>query len=152
MKFRYRRYKARSSSALRGAIVARPEIPVIVIGPSGNRSLLALVDTGADLTMLPRSVAGLVGAPVDDTIRWPVGGFAGEVVEASPGDVELEISDGLSFHRWRATVAFVDYPAGAEESTILGHAGFLDFFRVLFDGPAGELEILSTPAFGGTSG
>ena len=118
-----------------------------VIGPPGTASVLALVDTGADVTLLPRSIAGRIGATVEDTVRWPVGGFGGQVIEASPGDVELGITwDGSSI-RWKATIAFVDYPAGAEESSILGHAGFLDFFRVIFDSPAKELEIQLTPDF-----
>ena len=112
-----------------------------VVGLTGTYSVLALVDSGADVTLLPRSVASSIGAAVDDTIRWPVGGFGGQVIDASPGDVDLEITwDGSSI-RWNATIAFVNYPAGAEEVSILGHAGFFDFFRVLFDGPAKELEI-----------
>jgi hypothetical protein len=114
---------------------------VDVVGLTGTYSVLALVDSGADVTLLPRSVASSIGAAIDDTIRWPVGGFGGQVIDASPGDVDLEITwDGSSI-RWKATVAFVNYPAGAEEVSILGRAGFFDFFLVLFDGPANELEI-----------
>jgi hypothetical protein len=114
---------------------------VDVVGLTGTYSVLALVDSGADVTLLPRSVASSIGAAVDDTIRWPVGGFGGQVIDASPGNVDLEITRDGSTIRWNATIAFVNYPAGAEEVSILGHAGFFDFFRVLFDGPAKELEI-----------
>jgi hypothetical protein len=52
--------------------------------------------------------------------------------------------------RWKATIAFVNYPTEAEESSILGHAGFFDFFRVIFDGPSKELEVHPTVTFSGT--
>jgi hypothetical protein len=89
---------------------------------------------------------------VDDTLRWPLGGIAGQVIEASPGDVELEISSNGSFCRWSTTIAFVNYPSGSKATTILGHSGFLDFFRVTFDGSARELEVQVTPAFRGIIG
>jgi hypothetical protein len=141
VRFPYRRYRARHSTAFHSGIVTRPEIPVDVVGTTGTASVLALADSGADLTLLPRSIALRIGAVIDDTDRWPVGGFGGQVIDASPGDVNLEITWGGSSIRWKATIAFVNYPAGAEEVSILGHAGFFDFFRVQFDGPAKELEI-----------
>jgi Aspartyl protease len=151
MRFRYQRYRMKSSVSP-GRIVARPEISVKVIGPAGAVTLDALVDTGSDLTLVPRWVATQIGATVDDTRRSPLAGIAGHVIEGSPGDVDLEISSNGSFYRLPTTVMFVNYPAGSKATTILGHSGFLDFFRVTFDGPAGELEIEVTPAFGGTVG
>lgn len=145
MKFPYRQYRTRLAPTVTGGLVVRPEISVKVVGPVDEVSTDALTDTGADMTLFPRSIARRIGVAVDDSVRWPMGGVAGSVFEASPGDVELEISDGTSSHRWKATVAFVDYPDGVERLAILGHAGFFDHFRVTFDGPARELEILPGP-------
>ena len=149
MKFRYRRYRTGLAPALTGGTVARPEIPLRIIGPSGTIKVDALADTGADMTLFPRSFAARIGVPVDESIRWPMGGIAGQVVEASPGEVDLEVADEATSHRWRATVAFVDYPPGAHESVILGHSGFLNHFRVIFDGPGRELEIRTTSTLDG---
>jgi hypothetical protein len=151
MRFRYQRYRTKSP-VLPGGIVTRPEISVKVICPAGSVKLDALVDTGSDLTLLPRWVAGQIGVAVDDTMRWPVGGIAGQTLEASPGDLELEIASDGSSYRLATTVAFVNYPAGSKAMVILGHSGFLDYFRVTFDGPAMELEIEVPPALGGTQG
>jgi predicted aspartyl protease len=148
MRFRYQRYRMKSP-ALPGVIINRPEISVKVNGPAGVVTLDAVVDTGSDLTLIPRWVAGQIGATVDDTRRWPLGGIAGQVIEASPGDVELEISSDGTFFRWTTAVVFVKYPAGSKATTILGHSGFLDFFRVTFDGSARELEVEVTSAFSG---
>ena len=150
MRFGYQRYRTKSP-VLTGGIVTRPEIPVKVIGPSGAVKVEALVDTGSDLTLMPRWVAEQIGVTVDDGVRWPLGGIAGQVLAASPGVVELEITSSGSTCRWTATVAFVNDPAGSKSTVILGHSGFLDNFLVTFDGPAKELEIQVTPAFGGTS-
>jgi len=151
MRFRYQRYRMKSTLSP-GGIVARPEISVKVMGPTGSVKLDALVDTGSDLTLIPLWIAGQIGVTIDNSVRWPLGGIAGQVIEASPGHVDLEISSKGSFFRWTTVVMFVDYPAGSKATTILGHSGFLDFFRVIFDGPAGELEVELTPAFGGTVG
>jgi predicted aspartyl protease len=148
MRFRYQRYRTRLAITLTGGFVARPEIAVKVVGPAGAVKVDALVDTGSDITLFPRSLATLIGAAVDDSVRWSIGGFAGQVIEASPGVVKLEISDGISSHHWRTTVAFVSYPDGAERLAILGHRGFFDHLRVTFDGPAQELEIQPAPDSG----
>jgi predicted aspartyl protease len=149
LKFGYRRYQTRNSTKFHQGIVSRPEILVEIIGPGRVVSVLALVDTGADLTLLPRSIAAKIGATVDDTIRWPVGGFGGQAIDASPGEVDLEFQGGGFAIRWKATIAFVNYPTEAEESSILGHAGFFDFFRVIFDGSAKDLEIHPIHTFPG---
>jgi hypothetical protein len=151
MRFAYQQYHMKSP-AMPGVIINRPEISVKVIGLAGVVTLDAVVDTGSDLTLIPRWVAGQIGATVDDTRRWPLAGLAGHVIEASPGDVELEISSKGSFFRWTTAVVFVNYPAGSKVTTILGHSGFLDFFRATFDGSARELEIEVTPAFNGILG
>lgn len=151
MRFAYQKYRTKSP-VLPGGIVARPEISVKVIGPVGPVTLDALVDTGSDLTIIPLWVASQIGVDVDASPRWPLAGLAGQVAEASPGDVELEITSAGSFFRWTTAVSFVAHPAGSKATAILGHSGFLDFFRVTFDGPAMELEIEATPAFGGILG
>ena len=151
MRSSYQRYRTKSP-VLPGGVVARPEISVRVIGPAGAVTLDALVDTGSDLTILPFWVAGQIGVDVDASPRWPLAGLAGQVVQASPGDVELEIASDGSFFRWSTAVSFVAYPAGSQATAILGHSGFLAFSRVTFDGPAMELEIEATTAFGGVLG
>lgn len=151
MRFPYQQYRMKST-VLPGGIVRRPEISVKLIGPAGAIKVDALVDTGSDLTLMPRWIAGQIGATVDDKARSPLGGITGQVVQVSPGDVELEITSNGSYFRWATAVMFVNYPPGSKATVILGHSGFLDFFRVTFDGSARELEIQITPSFGGVFG
>ncbi len=150
MKFPYRSYQVMPTPTLPGGILSRPEIPLHITGPGGTISVLALVDTGADETLLPRSVGDDVGAIIDDSIRWPLGGIAGQEIHASPGEVELKLMGPDRSYRWTVTVAFVSFPDPADEQAILGHAGFLASFRALFDGESGELEIQPVATFPGT--
>jgi hypothetical protein len=42
-------------------VLLRPEIPIRIYGPAGHADVLALVDTGADNSILPLSVARDLG-------------------------------------------------------------------------------------------
>ena len=46
---------------LSDGVLHRPEVPVSIGGPLGKLSLLALVDTGADESILPFSLARELG-------------------------------------------------------------------------------------------
>jgi len=149
MKFPYWSYQVTPTPTLPGGLLSRPEVPLRVTGPAGTVCVLTLVDSGADETLLPRSIGDAVGAVIDDSVTWPMGGIAGEEVHASPGEVDLELMSLGQSYRWTVTVAFVSFPDPADEAAILGHVGCLMFFRTTFDGEAGELEIQPASAFPG---
>ncbi|MCH7726020.1 MAG: retroviral-like aspartic protease [Planctomycetes bacterium] len=124
--------------------------PLRVIGPSGDAFLWALVDTGADQSVLPRSVADTIGLTLDQSQQSWVIGFGGQQVAIVPAEVDLQLGQaGQTFH-WTATAAVVSFANVADEIVILGHAGCLDFFRTTFDGQGRELELVPTPQFPGT--
>lgn len=86
----------------------------------------ALVDTGADVTLLPRWAIEQLGlSPISDAsvmLAW----FDGSVRAAE--SVELE----ASFHggRFQGRFALIDQPHGIVGRNLLNH------FRLQFDGPA----------------
>jgi hypothetical protein len=43
--------------------------------------------------------------------------------------------------KWATEVCFFDSPDQEEDSLILGHSGFLDFFSATFDGKSGSLSL-----------
>lgn len=108
------------------------------------------MDTGADETLLPRSIGDAIGAMIDDTQTWPVSGLSGQAVPVVLGEVELELTGNGQTFRWTTKLGFVAFADPADEVAILSHAGFLDFFRVVCEGHAHELEVLVTPSFPGT--
>jgi hypothetical protein len=112
----------------------RPEVPVSIVGPAGQMTLTALVDTGSDRTIFPKSVATRLQIATEIDDGPPAKAFGGHDVQLLVGEALLELkSEGESI-TWRSTVWFFDFPAGDDEAVVLGHAGFLDYFTATFDG------------------
>lgn len=149
MKVPYKRYSIEPTAVSASTELFRPMVPLRVIGPTGDAFLWALVDTGADQTVLPRAIAEEIGVSIDDDRGWQVGGFGGQTVNVAPADVTLQLGYAGQSFEWDVTVGFVDFAQPEDEITLLGHVGFLDFFRATFDGLAHELELAPTAAFPG---
>lgn len=123
-------------------LILRPEIPIAVIGPSQSITLLGLVDTGSDNTILPKIVAEQLNIPLQNAHGPEATVFGGNRVRLLAGEVTLQIeADGESL-RWSTPIYFFDFPKHHDETAILGHAGFLDYFTAVFDGKEGTLALL----------
>jgi hypothetical protein len=57
MKFEYSILLAHSAASGDEIVILRPEVPIRLHGPNGRFEFTALVDTGADSSILPRTVA-----------------------------------------------------------------------------------------------
>jgi hypothetical protein len=124
----------------------RPLIPVTIIGPSATRFFpRALLDPGADDTVFPFSLVGLLGVTLrPDTghgLRW-----RGQPFALRFGDVDLELSDGPNVWRWPAVIAFslasIRYP-------ILGICGCVEFFDARFRGADRIVELETNRSYRG---
>jgi hypothetical protein len=120
-----------------------------MIGAGGTIDLWALVDGGSDDTLIPLSAGRKINATIDATQTWKMEGIGGQAVSVVLGDVVLEVTDGKQTFRWPAKVGFVDFADPTDEVVLVGHTGFLDFFRVTYDGPQRTLEIDATAVFPG---
>lgn len=149
MKFLYRLYHTTPSPTVPSGILHRAEVPLRITGATGSITLWALVDGGSDDTLFPLSLAKIIGARTDTTQTWKVEGIGGHGLSIILGEVILELTDGKTTFRWPARIGFVDFPDPHDETALVGHAGFLDLFRVTYDGHLRSLEIEATPAFGG---
>src|SRR3954452_3400620 len=116
MRFPYQSYLVRGIGTTRYAMVHRPVISIRVIGPDGDDNLMGLVDTGADETLLPDYLIGLLGVILASGDQAVIVGIDGGTVLVRYGTVDLELPD----YRWSARVGF-----HASFSTILGHVVFL---------------------------
>jgi hypothetical protein len=141
MKFPYQRYEVEPSATIPDGVLFRPELPIRVIGLTGDAALLVLADTGADETLLPRSVGELIGAEVDEARTWSVAGFGGQEVAVVLAEVELELGSRAKTHRWRTKVGLVDFPNPEDETAVLGHVGFFDHFTAHFNTRRRQLTI-----------
>lgn len=142
MRFEFVAYRVQESATIPGGIVYRPEVTVRLRGPRGELVISALVDTGADETVLPRSLAGLLGVEPDAEQGGFAQGVTGQLMSLAPAIIDIELLGSKESYRWTTLVSFADFPTSDDECVILGHAGALELFIAEFDGErrAGELR------------
>jgi hypothetical protein len=126
----------------------RPLLGVRLTGPADTWICDGLLDTGADDTVFEESLAVLLGIDLSQAERRTLG-IVGrpQPVVCRYAPVELRITDGAQeTYTWSAVVGFVSarlrYP-------LLGHAGFLQFFDVRFEGGVREVELFPNATFPG---
>lgn len=134
MKFPYRPVVVAALDNDDYILLMRPEIPIEIAGASGTMVLSALVDTGADNTILPLSVAVSLQIPVHEAQGTQAKVFGGQQVRLFSGEVDFQLRQGDELLCWSAGVQFFDFADPNEETAVLGHAGFLDYFTATFDG------------------
>jgi hypothetical protein len=131
MKFDYKQYEVQSFPGQSNpGIVFRPVLTLRIIGTKSQVSSRSLVDTGADMTVLPKKIASFVGITILSTNPSTALGAGGEI-EIAYGNVVLELSSGKKSYRWCATVGISSEPW---EEAVLGHVGFLQYFDATFLG------------------
>lgn len=86
----------------------------------------ALIDTGADLTLLPRWAVEQLGLTPQADGSVQLAWFDGSTRSAETVELEASFSGG----RFQGRYALVDQPHGIVGRNLLNH------FRLLFDGPA----------------
>ena len=116
-------------------------VPLVVHGDEDVVLCSALVDTGADNSFLPRSIADVLGLTLVPCLGPAPVAFGGGAVEAYFTDLVLQLGDGIDEVAWPARILVFDVDNPSDEMIILGHTGFLEYFRATFDGQAGVLEL-----------
>ena len=126
----------------------RPLVPVTLLGPTGRRRFFprALLDPGADDTVFPLAIAGLIGVALrpdsGHALRWRGQGYALRF-----GDVSIELSDGVEVWRWSAVIGWSPAPL---RYPILGLAGCLQFMDACFLGESRIAQLEANGSFPGT--
>lgn len=141
MKFDYSAFLSPSPDTGEEVVILRPEVPLRVHGPAGSAIYMALVDTGADNTILPLSIASELGIAVAPAIGPKATAFGGQSIELVFADVELELADEAESIRWFARIYFFGNAKLESETLVVGHQGFLDYFTATFDGEQAMLEL-----------
>jgi predicted aspartyl protease len=141
MKFSYREYVSQFPGTSDFRLILRPVITIRIVGPLADARWDALVDTGADESLLPLSLAGLLGVELDANATSQAAGISGDKLTIHYGEVEFQITDGIETIRWQTVVGFVDFGTVDDEVIVLGHGGCLDYFTALFEGEKAELEL-----------
>jgi len=140
MKWAYRRYSVDRSRICPSGLVYRPLVKLGVHGATGVAFVSALVDTGADHSIFPASIATEVGAELFDDELESAKGISGHAISVTLGRVRLELIAGEQSLAWSAIVGFAKFDS-EDECSVLGHIGVLEFFSAVFDGVNQVLEL-----------
>ncbi len=141
MKFPYSGFISRAPDTGDEVVIFRPEIPLRLHGVNGFAAYLALVDTGADNSMFPLSIARELGIETNKAKGPGATAFGGQEISLSFADIALEISEQNATVCWEARVHFFDFANSELETLVVGHQGFLDFFVATFDGGQMTLDL-----------
>ena len=141
MKWIYRRYEVEKSRICPAGIVYRPEAKLRISGTAGEAYVRALIDTGADHTIVPFSIAEDVGAELFRNEQDAAKGISGHEIAIVPGQVELELLGDTESYHWTAVIGFARFATADDECCIFGHAGGLEFFLASFDGVARAVKL-----------
>lgn len=122
----------------------RPLLLVSLIGPTGTDVDEALLDTGSDDTVFPEDVAHAIGIDLTPAPIGVLSGVGSAAGIARYAEVEFRLTDGREFCQWPARIGFTATPL---KRPLLGFAGFLQFFRAVFDGEREEVELTTTGSY-----
>lgn len=85
MRFAYREYVSVFSGTDDYRLILRPVITLRIIGPKSAARWDALVDSGADETLFPLSLAEVLGVELDQELTSQAAGISGDRLEVQYG-------------------------------------------------------------------
>ena len=142
MRFPFQDYEIPASPIDGATVIFRPEIPLHLIGETGDLYLMGLLDTGADGVVMSRAVADDIGVCLIEGSRWSLGGLGNHRHEAMLGHVDVELLEGSESSCWRMPVGVVDVDDPEQNYLILlGWTGFLEHFDLTFLGQRRCVEL-----------
>ena len=100
MRFDYTAIISASPDTGDPVVIFRPEVQIKVHGPKDSGDFLALVDTGADNTILPESIARDLEIPLITGKGPAATAFGGQEITLSYADVELDLVHPDEALRW----------------------------------------------------
>jgi hypothetical protein len=107
------------------------------------------LDTGADETLFDPTIAASVGVDLTQAPERSIHLVGRGVIRCRYAAVTMRITDGLrETYEWSALVAFSPFRL---HRSLLGFAGFLQFFNAEFRGADQEAQLLPNQLFPGQS-
>ena len=149
MRFPYKHISLSSAAISFGRSMGTtsPILSVTLIGPSDSRLREGLLDSGADDTIFPESLAALLGV---DLSNAPVGRATTATLANVPlryARLTLRITDGKEQREWPTWIGFT---SAKLHQPLLGFAGFLQFFTATFHGDREQVELTVNNLYPGT--
>ena len=122
--FRYKRVKRQN-----GTEVKTPSIPITLSTGGAKYDFVALLDSGADVSALPKAVPELLGVNLYG-IREEASGIGG-TVQTVQSKLHLEV--GRAHERYYLSIPIKVILSDDEFPILLGRAGFFDQFIITFN-------------------
>jgi len=140
LSFRYKRVKRPNNKEIKS-----PSIPVTLSGKGGKYRFIALLDSGADISVVPQVVAELLGLDLTGSKEEARG--IGGVVPAVQSNVTLEIGKAHENYTLNIPIKVLLVSTSNEEEIpiLLGRAGFFDKFVVTFNQREERILLKNSP-------
>ena len=106
MKFPYTGFLSPAPDTGEQVIIFRPEVRIRIFGPAGAVTSMALVDTGADNTILPLSIAYKLQITTEECQGPAASAFGGQQIPMKYADVQLAVDDEQLQLKWHARLLF----------------------------------------------
>jgi predicted aspartyl protease len=107
-----------------------PTIPVTLMGPDDSIDIVAILDSGADISVLPLEVGEQLGLDLTKN-RSPCGGIGGEV-DTAEDHVRIRVAQGHENYTFDIPVKVV-LDSSSSIPVLLGREGFFEKFEITFD-------------------
>lgn len=117
-----------------GRNVKSPSIPVTLLGKINQYEVIGLLDSGADLSVIPKDMAELLGIAIENKKVEESRGIGG-AVKSVRTTMGLIISDNKNHEKYELNVPVSVILEGDPPPILLGRAGFFDNFVITFDEP-----------------
>ncbi len=112
-----------------GGIIKTPSIPVTLKGTNETIAVVALLDSGADLSAIPRDLAELLGLDLSGKKDF-VKGIGGEVESV---ETKIWLTLGKDREKYNFLIPIKVLLTNDDFGIIIGRAGFFDKFLIIFD-------------------
>lgn len=127
-------YRFKKEKLADGTIVSRPRIFVVLSGKEGSVEIPALIDSGADTTVIPESIAKAIGIPISGR-KFKLYAYreSNEVVSSTANITFLGKMERQSVNlRIPVLVSLSKEGYEDEEDIVLGVNGVFDAFDITF--------------------
>lgn len=134
LSFRYKKVKRKDNQEIKS-----PSIPIILSGSGGKYEFFALLDSGADVSVIPQDTAELLGLDLSGE-KEDANGIGGKVL-AVHSKVNLEIKRGHESYNLLLPVKIILSKQNSELDIpiLLGRAVFFDEFIITFNQKEGRI-------------
>lgn len=124
--FKYKRVKRD-----KGIEIKSPSIPVNISGSGSKYQFIALIDSGADVSVIPKEVAELLGLDLNKS-KEEARGIGGKV-PAIQTNINIEIGKPHEIYNFNIPVKVIMSDMDEEIPILLGRVGFFDKFIITFN-------------------